>query len=345
MNVRSTYSTVPLRNAVTKDTLPKIKDKIQEIQNYIKSFEVDVVVKLPKTKNSMKASNKEAENQVYLENIINSSEQPQSFNDYDWSDDFEIDDQELVRILNEYQNNEMQTQEQDHFKIVRIPVIDWARTKTGFLGFYINLCNYEKLAETMLQQKEIEFLLSYKLSQDHVELFFSLLRSMNGFNNNPTVEQYLAAMRKILIHDMEILLPRTANCIPQDETSIAIKRIPFKEINSLKRKENNNDPIEISDSAPKNKKFKSNSFNIHTYLHHPIKIDHDYIKSHQKDKDDNIKNLNEDVQDIIKHTAGAVIRSLKIHQTDWYQKLCLEKNSDTSRLTELRFAVSPTRYN
>ena len=49
----------------------------------------------------------------------------------------------------------------------------------------------------MLEQKEIEVLLTYKLSQDHVELLFSLLRSMNSFNNNPRYGDTIASYSQL----------------------------------------------------------------------------------------------------------------------------------------------------
>jgi len=56
---------------------------------------------------------------------------------------------------------------------------------TGFIGFISglkNLLNYY----TYLKNKkyDIEYILSYKLSQDHIGTFFSSVRSRGGYNNN-----------------------------------------------------------------------------------------------------------------------------------------------------------------
>ena len=40
--------------------------------------------------------------------------------------------------------------------------------------------------------------LTYKLSQDHLELFFSAVRAAGGFNNNPTAQQFMAAYKRLL---------------------------------------------------------------------------------------------------------------------------------------------------
>lgn len=46
---------------------------------------------------------------------------------------------------------------------------------------------------------KIDFLLAYRLSQDHLELFFSKIRSRFGFNPNPTCRNFTAAFKCILM--------------------------------------------------------------------------------------------------------------------------------------------------
>lgn len=41
----------------------------------------------------------------------------------------------------------------------------------------------------------MSYLLSYKLSQDHLEIFFSAMRSRGDFNNNPNAVQFRAAYK------------------------------------------------------------------------------------------------------------------------------------------------------
>lgn len=42
-------------------------------------------------------------------------------------------------------------------------------------------------------------MLRSKLSQDHLELFFSSVRARGGFNNNPTAKQFTAADKLLLV--------------------------------------------------------------------------------------------------------------------------------------------------
>jgi hypothetical protein len=74
----------------------------------------------------------------------------------------------------------------------------------------------------------LKFILSYKFSQDHLEMLFSAIRAKRGFNNNPTVTQFEAAYKALLVH-AEIKSNTSANCLAQDNTSTL-------KISSLKKK-------------------------------------------------------------------------------------------------------------
>jgi hypothetical protein len=59
--------------------------------------------------------------------------------------------------------------------------------KTGFLGFIISLKNVFEVFE-IIQQYHMDYLLTFKLSQDFIEPFFSCIRGRGGFNNNPNAQ-------------------------------------------------------------------------------------------------------------------------------------------------------------
>lgn len=46
---------------------------------------------------------------------------------------------------------------------------------------------------------KIDYILAYRLSQDHLELLFSAVRSRSGFNPNPTCRTFTAAFKGILM--------------------------------------------------------------------------------------------------------------------------------------------------
>lgn len=65
-----------------------------------------------------------------------------------------------------------------------------SKRRIGFFGIVSALENVIVIFEKWSTSKTtpLEYLLTYKLSQDHVEFFFSAIRSQGGHNNNPTVE-------------------------------------------------------------------------------------------------------------------------------------------------------------
>ncbi|CAH1980465.1 unnamed protein product [Acanthoscelides obtectus] len=91
--------------------------------------------------------------------------------------------------------------------------------KTGFLGLIICLVSVQNLFEDLVKSGTLNFLLTYKLSQDHLEMFFAAVRRRGGFSNNPTAWQFEQAYKRLLIHS-EIASSESANCLAQDSTSI-----------------------------------------------------------------------------------------------------------------------------
>lgn len=72
----------------------------------------------------------------------------------------------------------------------------------------------------LIDTEYLSFILTYKFSQDHIEmLFFSAIRAKGGFNNNPTVSQFEAAYKSIIVHS-EIKSLSSANCMALDDTTI-----------------------------------------------------------------------------------------------------------------------------
>ena len=75
---------------------------------------------------------------------------------------------------------------------------------------------FEELVEK--DNAPLKYIITYKFSQDYLELLFSAVRGLNGRNNNPTFSQFKAAYRRLLhIHDNTIV---SGNCTVQDNTAI-----------------------------------------------------------------------------------------------------------------------------
>lgn len=88
-----------------------------------------------------------------------------------------------------------------------------SKSKTAFIGFIIDMTSlllmYEDYVENQSLMRSIP---THPILQDHVELFFCMCRSQNGFNDNPTVQQFKSAYRKLLVNNTKINISKGANC-------------------------------------------------------------------------------------------------------------------------------------
>ena len=91
--------------------------------------------------------------------------------------------------------------------------------KTALVGFLACIKSLKQIYKQHVgEDKPLKYLLTYKLSQDHLELFFSAIRAAGGFNNNPTTRQFVATYKGLLMrHDVEVV---TGNTVPQDQTRL-----------------------------------------------------------------------------------------------------------------------------
>lgn len=80
--------------------------------------------------------------------------------------------------------------------------------------------------EIVVKQKLMDAIPTHKMSQDHLEMYFGKVRSMNGFNNNPTCEQFNAAVRKLLATN-SILISKYGNC---SDMGLASVQRPYSNI-------------------------------------------------------------------------------------------------------------------
>jgi len=90
----------------------------------------------------------------------------------------------------------------------------------------------------MFGEGYLEYLLTYKLSQNHLEMFFSAVRARGGFSNNPTAAQFEAAYKQLIIHTEIMTCSEGANCMNID-------LIPILSISSTKKNPKPNSFIDI----------------------------------------------------------------------------------------------------
>ena len=98
-----------------------------------------------------------------------------------------------------------------------IPVI-YSRVKTGFIGFLSGIYAMQDLFEELVVHGPLSQILTYKFSQDHLELYFAAVRSKLGANNNPTCKQFNEIFKRLLVHNR--IRGSNGNCEILDSTQL-----------------------------------------------------------------------------------------------------------------------------
>ena len=94
------------------------------------------------------------------------------------------------------------------------------RKETGFIGFLVAIESMKHIFFHLVERENapMNYVLTYKFSQDHLELFFGAIRSSGGFNNNPTAQQFIAAYKRLLLRSS--IQGQHGNCQKRDQTDI-----------------------------------------------------------------------------------------------------------------------------
>lgn len=86
-----------------------------------------------------------------------------------------------------------------------------SKRRTGFIGFLVNMMTIRQLYNILVPTGVLESLPTFYLSQDPLESFYSRVRSQHGANDNPTIQQFKSAIRKLLFYN-EISSTEFSNC-------------------------------------------------------------------------------------------------------------------------------------
>lgn len=164
------------------------------------------------------------------------------------------------------------------------------KKKTAFIGFLVAITSVKSLYEKYVKGNEspLKYLLTYKLSQDHLELFFGAVRSSCGNNNNPTVRVFKASYKRLLMrHEIEAT---GGNCTALDVTTILQTAHPSNEMRQAV-------PDETEDIAV------ARRYDI--LERSPRQIDHDYADV------TNISSLSPFKAAAVGYIAGYVVRMVQ----------------------------------
>ncbi|KAG8307101.1 THAP domain containing 9 [Homalodisca vitripennis] len=118
-------------------------------------------------------------------------------------------------------NDDLMLKKADNYlsklKIGGQSILNHAR-KTFALGFLSNIKSFCILRDRLLVLEDFKYLLSYKFSQDHLELFFSCIRSRGGNNDNPNTKQFTWAVRQLMFRN-SVRASENSNCLEFDPNS------------------------------------------------------------------------------------------------------------------------------
>ena len=117
--------------------------------------------------------------------------------------------------LQEIETYLVQLRDQDENLLFR------GRRKTFIVGFITSAKSVLAISKDLLYRENnpLQYVLTYKFSQDPLEMFFSTIRGRFGWNNNPNVLEFKYAIRALLLKN-NIDAPGTGNCTDVGEDSV-----------------------------------------------------------------------------------------------------------------------------
>ena len=106
--------------------------------------------------------------------------------------------------------------------------------KTFIMGFALSSKSILAVAEHLLSRKynQFEYVLTYRFSQDQLEMFFSKVRSRLGWNNNPNALQFKWALR-VQLQKNQVAASSSANCLVIEESKLVEASHLDKKVTSI----------------------------------------------------------------------------------------------------------------
>ena len=165
-----------------------------------------------------------------------------------------------------------------------------SQRKTGFLGFLVCVEAVLRIAKYLVcgEDPVLKYILTYKMSQDHLKLIFGVVRAAGGWNNNPTALQFRSAYKQLMMRHQ--ITGGRGNCIPQDDTEMLSN---FEDNSNRKSSRIEIDQVTIA------RKYDL------ALRPEPVTTDHDYSDA------PNVMELTEFKSAAISYIAGYVVRMVQ----------------------------------
>ena len=118
------------------------------------------------------------------------------------------------------------------------------KRKTGFIGLLVGMETVQTLYANLVEKDLLKYLSTYRLSQDHLEVFFSCVRARFGFNNNPTTREFSATYAKLILHTGLKSFSINTNVIVQEDIAIPAGTLQSATANVIETENLNQDDLE-----------------------------------------------------------------------------------------------------
>lgn len=103
-----------------------------------------------------------------------------------------------------------------------------SKQRIAFKGFVLDMYCIESIYKEFVETNFVDQLYTFRFSQDPLESLFGRIRSLNGFNDNPTVQQFCAAIRKVSVN-IGLRCAQSSNC----KDSLDILTVPSNSRNAF----------------------------------------------------------------------------------------------------------------
>ncbi|EZA50545.1 hypothetical protein X777_10896 [Ooceraea biroi] len=109
-----------------------------------------------------------------------------------------------------------------------------SKRRTFIIGFAAAVKSILQIAKDILVESSMKYLMTYRFSQDHLELFFAQVRRRNSWNNNPNVMQFTSAIKSLLVKN-SISTSANSNCVTfETENEIGLFQLRWAKNNYTK---------------------------------------------------------------------------------------------------------------
>ncbi|KAG6451961.1 hypothetical protein O3G_MSEX007396 [Manduca sexta] len=127
-------------------------------------------------------------------------------------------------------------------KVMKRKIVE-SKNKTGFLGFLICIESLKHLYSTLVEKQHLQYISTYKLSENNLQMIFNAFRRFGNYNNNPSALQFKSIFKKIF-QRLEMKSSFLGKCIPLEDIPTLMCSSAIENINSTVSKRAVNDELD-----------------------------------------------------------------------------------------------------